>query len=196
MNGYCPTLVRLSCRAAARMGFENASQDLAALANIHVDGRQIQRLVNLAAPRASEVCAGLKDAKDATAEPIPVLYVEVDGPGVPMVVAELAGRKGKQPDGSAKTREVKLGSVFTQARCDEEGNPVRDYQSTTYVDSFETAGDFGTRILSEAFRRGMGRAARVVFLGDGAAWVCPETARENERGDRAGRYRIDTWFAR
>ena len=156
VNGYSPSLVRLSCRAAARTGFENASQDLAALANIHVDGRQIQRLVNLTAPRAAKVCADIKDAKDAKAEPIPVLYVEVDGTGVPMVGAKLEGRKGKQPDGSAKTRNRKLGCVFTQDRWDEEGHPVRDYQSTTYVGSFETAQEFGGRIRSEALPPGNG----------------------------------------
>ncbi len=178
VHGYSPSLVRLSCRAAARMGFENASQDLAAIANIHLDGRQIQRLVNLAAPRAAAEREQLKDAKDLKPDPIPLLYVEVDGTGVPMVNAELEGRKGKQPDGSAKTREAKLGAVFTQTKCDEAGAPVRDYQSTTYVGSFETAHEFGARIRAEAFRRGMGRAMQVVFLGDGAAWVW-ELARVN-----------------
>jgi hypothetical protein len=178
VHGYSPSLVRLASRAAARMGFACASQDLAAIANIHLDGRQIQRLVNLAAPRVSVEREQLKDAKDLQSGPIPVLYVEVDGTGVPMVGAELVGRKGKQPDGSAKTREVKLGCVFTQAQCDEEGNPVRDYQSTTYVGSFATAQPFGALVRAEAFRRGMGRAERVVFLGDGAAWVW-ELARIN-----------------
>ena len=58
---------------------------------------------------------------------------------------------------------------------------MRDYQSTTYVGSFETAQEFGARIRAEAFRRGMGRAVRIVFLGDGAAWVW-ELARVNFPG--------------
>jgi hypothetical protein len=119
-----------------------------------------------------------KDANDLKPDSIPIMYAEVDGTGVPMVTAGLEGRKGKQPDGSAKTREVKLGSVFTQTQCDEEGNPMRDYQSTTYVGSFESAQEFGARVRAEAFRRGMGRAEQVVFLGDGAAWVW-ELARVN-----------------
>ena len=178
VNGYSPTLVRLANRAAARTGFENASQDLAALANVQLEGRQIQRLVHLAAPGVAVQREQVKDAKDLSPEPIPVLYVEVDGTGVPMVGTELEGRAGKQADGSAKTREVKLGCVFTQTQCDEQGEPVRDYQSTTYVGGFETAGDFGGRIRAEAFRRGLGRARRVVLLGDGAAWIW-ELARVN-----------------
>jgi hypothetical protein len=176
VQGYSPALVRLASRAAARMGFENAGHDLAALAQIQLEGRQIQRLVQLAAPSVAAQCEQIKAAKDS--DPIPILYVEVDGTGVPMVGAELAGRAGKQPDGSAKTREVKLGCVFTQTHCDDEGHPVRDHQSTTYVGGFESAPDFGGRIRAEALRRGLGRAQQVVLLGDGAAWIW-ELARIN-----------------
>ena len=88
-----------------------------------------------------------------------------------MVAEELKGRRGKQPDGSAKTQEVKLGAVFTQTRSDEEGQPVRDPESTTYVGSFECAGDFGQTVRQEALRRGLARAQKLVFIGDSAAWV-------------------------
>ena len=109
---------------------------------------------------------------------IPILYIEADGTGVPLVADELKGRRGKQPDGSAKTREVKLGAVFTQTKTDEEGQPMRDYQSTTYVGSFQTAGDFGSTLRDEARRRGIDRAQKVVYIADGAAWVW-ELARVN-----------------
>ena len=84
---------------------------------------------------------------------------------------ELAGRKGKQPDGTAKTREAKLCATFTQTKWDEQGLPQRDYNSTTYVGSFESAEAFGLRVRREAQRRGAGRADKIVFLGDGAIWV-------------------------
>jgi len=38
----------------------------------------------------------------------------------------LKGRKGKQADGSAKTREVKLCTVWSAEGRDEKGTPVRD----------------------------------------------------------------------
>lgn len=88
-----------------------------------------------------------------------------------MVPEELEGRVGKQPDGSAKTREVKLGCIFTQTTTDEEGLPLRDYQSTSYVAGFETAADFMVRVRQEAIRRRMAAAWLVVLLGDGAAWI-------------------------
>ncbi len=175
MNGFSPALVRLSARAAAREGYEAASQDLLALAGIEVEGRQIQRLVNWVGP---EVAQQLQRAQSSQTQPVPVMYIEADGTGVPMVADELAGRKGKQPDGTAKTREAKLGSVFTQTRCDEEGLPQRDYASTSSVGSFEAAETFGLRVRDEARRRGLGIARRVVFIGDGAAWIW-ELQRQN-----------------
>ena len=168
IHGFSPALVRLASRAAAREGYQAASEDLQALAGIPLEGRQIQRLVNQVAPQVAEQ---LQQGQRPDTQPIPILYVEVDGTGVPMVARELAGRKGKQPDGTAKTREVKLGAVFTQTYCDEEGRPERDYASTTYVGSFEAAEPFGLRIREEARRRGLGRAHQVVFIGDGAAWI-------------------------
>ncbi len=175
VHSFSPALVRLSARAAAKEGYESASQDLLVQAGVAIEGRQIHRLVNLVAP---QVAAQLEQGTPVSADPIPILYVEVDGAAVPMVAEELAGRLGKQEDGSAKTREIKLGAAFTQTKTDEEGLPVRDHQSTTYVGSFESASDFGARIRAEALRRGLGRALQVVFIGDGAAWIW-ELARVN-----------------
>jgi hypothetical protein len=96
------------------------------------------------------------------------MYVSADGTGVPMVAEELAGRRGKQADGKAKTRQAYLGCVFTQHRIDEEGHPVRDWESTSYLSSFKPIEQFGPLLRQEAFRRGYGTAAQVVVLIDGA----------------------------
>jgi hypothetical protein len=96
------------------------------------------------------------------------MYVSADGTGIPMVPEELAGRKGKQANGKAKTRQVYLGCVFTQDRVDEKGRPVRDWDSTTYVSSFKPIDQFGPLLRQEALRRGMGSAGKVVLLIDGA----------------------------
>lgn len=102
---------------------------------------------------------------------IPVLYVEMDGTGVPMVRKETQGRAGKQDDQPAHTREAKLGCVFTQTKVDDDGYPVRDDASTTYVGAIESCEDFGRRLYAEAWRRGWARAQRRVVLGDGAEWI-------------------------
>ena len=102
---------------------------------------------------------------------IPILYVEMDGTGVPVVRKESEGRAGKQEGQPAHTREAKLGCVFIQTRVDAEGYPVRDEDSTTYVGAIESCEEFGRRLYAEAWRRGWARAGKRVVLGDGAEWI-------------------------
>ena len=169
VEGHTPMLARLITRAGAQSGYEAASEDLRVYGGIAVSGRQIHRLLQVTGPQMQRALAQTPPV--ALTAPIPVLYVSVDGTGAPMVPAALVGRKGKQPDGRAQTREVKLGCVFTQHEQDEEGRPVRDPASTTYLCGLETAVDFGIRLRHEALRRGMGQSQRTALLGDGAAWI-------------------------
>ncbi|NJN71259.1 MAG: hypothetical protein HC801_13980 [Nitrospira sp.] len=148
IDGTSPGLVRLASRAATREGFEAASDDLKELAGIQIDGRQIQRLVAHSGPM---IATQLKlTGTDVELKPMPICYVEADGTGIPMVAEELEGRKGKQHDGTSKTREVKLGSVFSQTKTDEEGQPMRDYQSTSYVGTLESVETFAPLLRDEA----------------------------------------------
>lgn len=169
IEGASPGLVRLASRAAAREGFEAASDDLKELAGIQIDGRQIQRLVAHSGPM---IAAQLKaSGSPVEPKPMPICYVEADGTGIPMMAEELEGRKGKQEDGSAKTREVKLGCVFSQSKTDEKGQPMRDHQSTSYVGTLESVETFAPLLRDEAHRRGIGKSSKIVFIGDGAAWI-------------------------
>jgi hypothetical protein len=61
-----------------------------------------------------------------------------------------------------------LGCVFTQHQVDEQGRPVRDWASTTYVSSFKLIHDFGPMLRQEGLRRGLGSAEKIVLLIDGA----------------------------
>jgi hypothetical protein len=97
-------------------------------------------------------------------------YISFDGTGVPVRKGELVGRRGKQADGSARTREAKLGCVFTQVGVDREGYPQRDPDSTTYVGAIESSTLFGWRLYAEALRRGLEQAKTVIVLTDGARY--------------------------
>ncbi len=104
-------------------------------------------------------------------EPISILYVQMDGTGVPVVKKETEGRKGKTNGQPAHTREAKLGCVFTQTKWDAEGFAIRDPDTTTYTGAIETAEEFGRRIYLEAWNRGWSRAVKKVVIGDGAEWI-------------------------
>jgi hypothetical protein len=165
-SGHTPALTRLMClEGADETSYQKAEQHLAETGGIHVCARKIQRMVQ-------RVGAAAQQWQQREAHPgsraVPIMYVSADGTGVPMRKEELVGRAGKQADGSAKTRMVYLGCVFTQHKTDEEGHPVRDYESTTYVSSFSSIEDFGPCLRREAIRRGLGLAGQMVVLIDGA----------------------------
>jgi len=56
----------------------------------------------------------------------------MDGTGVPIQWRETAGRKGKQKDGSSKTREAKMIDFWEANTINELGIPIRDPGSGSY----------------------------------------------------------------
>jgi len=172
-----PGLRRMMGRAGSQSTFKEGRDDLKVYAGLEVSAKDVERVaegigqeVEGWARREREKILQ-KEESGLSEQTLPVLYVCFDGTGVPMTQAELVGRKGKQADGSAQTREAKLGCVFTQTTRDAKGFPVRDPESTSFVGAIEPAEKFGWRIYGEAVRRGLGDAQRVVVLGDGAEWV-------------------------
>jgi hypothetical protein len=168
-GGKTPALARLVClEGADQNSYQQAEEHLKETGGIHISARQIQRLVQQvgAAAQTWQEREALKPLPES--KPVPGFYVSADATGVPMRKEELEGRKGKQPDGGAKTRSAYLGCVFTQHKTDEKGHPVRDYESTTYVSNMGPLEEFGPLLRQEAIRRGMGQAQKVVFLVDGA----------------------------
>ncbi len=172
-----PGVRRQVTRLGAKETFEQVSVDLAELAGLALCRKEAERIAEAQGDRIeawmSQERQVLRSAQPAAGTPktIERLYIELDGTGIPMVPHETLGRKGKQPDGTAKTREAKVGCVFTQTLFDEEGRPVRDPASTSFVSAIESAADFGWRLYAEAVRRGLFQARCVVALGDGAEWV-------------------------
>lgn len=173
-----PGVQRQVARLGAKEAFREVAKDLRELAGVPVSRKDAERVsesvgVQMEAWQERErVALRLAELPPPQAPTsIETLYIEFDGTGVPMVPHEVAGRKGKQKDGSAKTREAKLGCVFTQTGFDEKGRPIRDPETTTFVGAIESAEPFGKRIFAEAVRRGLFQAKRVVCLGDGAEWV-------------------------
>ncbi len=166
--GFTPAAAMLAGRSASSDSFEEASENLSAMAGIEIDSRRIQRLVQTVGPALNEE---LCRAREPEGEAVPRMYVSADGTGIPMRRDQLAGRKGKQPDGTAKTHEIKTGCIFTQHPSDKDEKPWRDLDSTTYVATTERVDGFSAKLLGEARRRNLGKAEDVVFISDGAAWL-------------------------
>lgn len=175
-----PGVRRLAARAGSKSTFKEGRDDLKIYAGITISAKDVERVSeNIGEQveiwsRAEREDILRRDKTEIWSEndkTISLLYVCYDGTGVPMIKKELVGRRGKQADGTARTREAKLGCVFTQTTMDEEGRPVRDPSSTSFVGAIEDAEQFGWRIYAEALRRGYRKAVRVVVIGDGAEWI-------------------------
>lgn len=175
-----PGVLRMVGLVGAMVSFEEGHELLWQLAGVEVSPKHIERA---AETLGREVAL---DERRVVEPPPPgvaaasTMYVGVDGTGVPMRASELEGRQGKQPDGSSKTREVKLVTVFSAEGRDKEGTPVRDEGSVSYSagiesaatrDTDKTASEFAQRVERETQRRGFDRALRRVVLGDGAPWI-------------------------
>lgn len=175
-SAFSPGLRWMMSRAGSQSCFAQAEQDLLVYAGVHVDSKSVERVCKQVGGKvqawvAQENAEILGEAQEGRSrvqqQPVSTLYVEFDATGLPARPEELEGRKGKQPDGTSKTRQAKLGCVFTQTAWDDEGRPVRDPNSTTYVGNIESSEDFGWRIYAEALRRGLQKASTVVVLTDG-----------------------------
>jgi hypothetical protein len=176
-TSFSPGMRRLLTRAGSRESFAEAAADLHVYASLQVDPKDVERVAETMGRQIDDwmtktaSAARLQVASDdGKQEKIPILYVALDGTGAPMRKSELAGVKGKAEDGRARTREVKLGCVFTQTTRDENGNPVRDPNTTSYAGAIEPSVDFGHRLHAEAVRRGLRRAGKTVVLSDGAEY--------------------------
>jgi hypothetical protein len=165
---FSPGMRRLMSRVGQRDTFKEGRDDLEELAAIRVTAKEVERV----AERTGAEIEMWQQAQQPQppADPIPILYISYDGTGIPMVPWETAGRKGKQADGGSRTREAKLGCVFTQTKVDDDGFPVRDDDSTTFVGAIESSETFGERIYAEAKRRGLAAAKKVVIIADGARY--------------------------
>jgi hypothetical protein len=157
--------------------FEHGREQLKLLAGLEVTTKSVERVAeaigaDIARQEQQAIDGAVQlDLPLIVAEPVPILYIQMDGTGVPVVHKETVGRKGKLDGLPAHTREAKLGCVFTQTRWDTEGYALRDPGSTTYIGAIENAEQFGKRLYVEAWKRGWSRAEKKVVLGDGAEWI-------------------------
>jgi hypothetical protein len=159
-----PGVRRMLGLVGHQSAFAQGREQMKMLAGLVVSTKSVERTAeaigeDIAQGEQTEIERALQlDLPVLVGQPIPVLYVEMDGTGVPVVKAETTDRQGKTEGQPARTREAKLGCVFTQTRWDEEGYAIRDPDSTTYTGAIESAEEFGKRIYREAWKRGWSRA--------------------------------------
>jgi hypothetical protein len=174
---FSPGVRRMQAVVGQESPFDHGRQQMKLLAGLEVTTKAVERTAeaigeDIAAREQEEIQRAVQlDLPMVVGEPVPILYVQMDGTGVPVVKKETVGRQGKTEGQPAHTRETKLGCVFTQTTWDKKGYPIRDPDSTTYTGAIETAEEFGKQIYVEAWKRGWSRAEKKVVMGDGAEWI-------------------------
>ena len=174
---FSPGVRRMMAAVGAESSFEQCREQLELLAGLEVTAKAVERQAeaigaSIEADGQQEIHRAKQlELPEVCAPVVPVFYIEMDGTGVPVTKQEREGRPGKTEGQPARTREVKLGCVFTQTATDKEGWPSRDPDSTSYVAAIEPAEQFGLRLYTEAWRRGWSKARKKVVLGDGAIWI-------------------------
>ena len=173
-----PGLRTITARIGAALPFAQAAALLAEIGGPTLGVKRIERAAEASGAAAAEAittrAAAIRDRSQTCPAPDPLpdmLYIAVDGTGVPMTTKAVAGRPGKGPEGAARTREVKLAALFTQTRLDEHGRAVRDPHSTSYLATLAPVGQFSPLLAAEARRRGTEHIRQSVVLGDGAVWI-------------------------
>jgi len=174
---FSPGVRRMQALVGQAVPFDQGREQIKVLAGLEVTAKSVERTAealgaDIGQREQGENPQALPGPLPAVAAaPTPILYVQMDGTGVPVVKKETRGRQGKIAGQPAHTREVKLGCVFTQTTWDGKGYPIRDPDSTTYTGAGETAEEFGRRLYREAWKRGWGRGQKQVVMGDGAEWI-------------------------
>ncbi len=137
-TGFSPGVRRMMGQVGRKEAFDDGRKDLELLAGLAFTTKAVERVAEAIGEQIEQqnqreqkqILLG-KVVPFVGQATIPNLYVAIDGSGVPVVARETEGRQGKDETGQAKTREAKLGCVFTQTMVDHEGYAVRDEESTT-----------------------------------------------------------------
>jgi hypothetical protein len=173
-----PGLTAMNDTAAAAGPFAKAARLLDDLAGVTLTVKRVERAAEAsgaalaAAVRERSALITSRKLLPLPPSPLPdMLYGVIDGTGVPMTTKETAGRDGKGEDGRARTREVKMAVFFHQDKVNDEGYPVRDRASSSYIATFEPASAFAGLVKAEGIRRGADHVRQLTVIGDGAAWI-------------------------
>lgn len=133
-----PGVRRMLALVGQEAPFDHGRQQIKLLADLEVTTKTVERTAeaigeDIATREQDEIQQAKQlDLPMVMGEPMPVLYVQIDATGIPVVQKETVGRQGK--DGHpARHRDAKLGCVFTQTTWDQEGYAIRDPDSTSYV---------------------------------------------------------------
>ena len=133
---FSPGVRRMMAAVGSEAPLAQGRDQVKLLAGLEITAKAVERIAesigeDMEARQQQDIHRAKQLALPAMAgPPIPYLYVQMDGTQVFVVKSEIEGRAGRTPGQPARTRECKLGAIFTQTGVDDQGRPVRDEHST------------------------------------------------------------------
>ncbi len=173
-----PGMASVVAETAPLMSFDAAGRHIANLAGVDASSSSLQRWsLKLGEEAERFEREEVEDGKPLESR----MYLSTDGTGIPMRKEETERVRGKQADGTSKTREAKLAVVYTAGGRDPEtGAALKDRGSESFSCLIDSAAapsggrepsDFAARLEREARRRGLHDADELVVVSDGAEWI-------------------------
>jgi hypothetical protein len=117
-----PGVRRMEALVGQDAPFDRGRQQMRLLADLTVTAKAVERNAeaigeDIAARQQREIQRAVQlDLPRVIGKPLPILYIEMDGTGVPVVKKETAGRLGKTEGQPAHTREGKLGCRLREVK--------------------------------------------------------------------------------
>ena len=177
---FSPGVRRMQAMVGQQAPFDHGRAQMQVLAGLEVTTKSVERTAeaigaDIAQREQTEIHKALQWELPAVSashcEPIPVLYVQMDGTGVPVVKKETVGRQGKTEGLPAHTREAKLGCVFAQTTWDREGYAIRDPIPRPTAGPSRPRWSLAGASMRKPWKHGWSRAHKKVVIGDGAEWI-------------------------
>jgi len=174
---YSPGVQRMLALVGSESSFEQGREQGALLAGLEVTAKAVERPAEAigadgeAHQQQHQRRAQQLELPAVYVPTLPLLYIEMDGTGVPVVKAETEDRAGKVrgPTG-AHTRSqtgLRIHANHHRPGGPSGARPGRHHLCRRHGGVQE----FGLRLYTEAWRRGWSRAERKVVIGDGAVWI-------------------------
>jgi hypothetical protein len=124
------------------------------LAGLDVTAKSVERVAesigaDIAQREHQEIVRAVQlDLPMFVSKSVPILYVQTDRTGVPVVKKETTQAAKARSTAYLRTRnKLNWACVFTQTIWDKEGFAIRDPGSTTYIGAIENAPWFGPTAL-------------------------------------------------
>jgi hypothetical protein len=173
---FSPGVRRMQALVGQYASFDHGREQMALLAGLELTAKSVERVAesigaDIARRNQQIDCAVQLDLPIVIGEPVSILYVQMDGTGIPVVKRKPRAAKEKSTVYPHIRRRANSRCVFTQTGWDEQGLPFATASPPPIPALSRTPRTSASVSTVEAWKRGWSRAEKKIVIGDGAEWI-------------------------